>query len=234
MILRRIANAFKKQDWFVVFIEIVIVVIGVYIGIFLGDIQEAQKFKKETDTALIALESEMRGDLDRLDEVIDIQTKMVANQKHLIDLLQTEPYDTDQIGDLLIKVIKDNSTFFPNRSAYKAMESGGFLAALPDEKLRLYLTRLFEREYVRQDVNATWYDDVGFKFGMEHISHYWDRDNKRFMPGAPNAPIILRNGLWQVHEQGAFYLDFLTGTVRPGIVEALEMIDAYQGEETSQ
>lgn len=234
MIFRRIAHAFRKQDWFVVFIEIVIVVIGVYIGIYLGDIQEAQKFKHETDTALVALESELRADLVRLDEVIDIQTNMVATQQRLINLLSTEPYDTDQIGDLLVKVINDNSTFFPNRSAYQAMESGGFLAALPDEKLRLHLTRLFEREYDRQDANATWYDDLGFKFAMEHISNNWDRDKKRFMPGAPNAPIILQNGLWPVHEQGAFYLGFIAGTVRPGIVEALDMIDAYQGEEAKQ
>jgi len=234
MIFRRVANAFRKQDWFVVFIEIVIIVIGVYIGIFLGDIQDAQKFKHETDTALLALESEMRADLVRLDEVIDIQTKMVARQESLIDLLNTEPYDEEQIGTLLVSIINDNSTFFPNRSAYKAMESGGFLAALPDEKLRLQLTRLFEREYVRQDVNATWYDDLGFKLGMEHMSQNWDRDNKRFMPGAPNAAIIVRNGVWPVHEQGAFYLDFLKTTVRPGIVEALEMIDEYQGEEAKE
>ena len=35
MILRRLAEAISRQDWFVVF--------GVYIGIYLGDIQAARR-----------------------------------------------------------------------------------------------------------------------------------------------------------------------------------------------
>ncbi len=33
MILRRLANAIRQQDWFVVTIDILIVVLGVFIGI---------------------------------------------------------------------------------------------------------------------------------------------------------------------------------------------------------
>jgi len=33
MILRRIAEAFRRQDWFTVFIETMIVVLGVFIGL---------------------------------------------------------------------------------------------------------------------------------------------------------------------------------------------------------
>jgi len=233
MIFRRVADAFRKQDWFVVFIEIVIVVIGVYIGIFLGDIQEAQKFKKETDTALAALEAELRLDLVRLDEVIAVQTNMVAQQRRLIDLLSADTLDKEEIGTLLIFIINDNSTFYPNRAAYKSMESAGYLAGLPNEDLRLHLTRLFEREYTRQDFNSVKYDDLGFQFGMEHISQNWDRDAKIFLTEEKKAAAILKNGVWMVNDQGAFYLEFISGTVRPGITQALEMIDQYQGEEGS-
>jgi len=232
MILRRISEAIRRQDWFVVFIEIVIVVIGVYIGIFLGDIQAEQKFKKETDTALAALEAELRLDLVRLDEVIAVQTNMVDQQRRLIDLLNTEPFDREQIGDLLIRVINDNSTFYPNRAAYKSMESAGYLAGLPNEELRLHLTRLFEREYARQDFNSVKYDELGFQFGMEHISQNWDRDKKEFLVEETTAAAMLENGLWMVNDQGEFYLEFIVETIRPGIVEALRMIDDYQGEET--
>lgn len=230
MILRRIASAIKNQDWFVVFIEIIIVVLGVYIGIYLGDIQEDRKFKQETDIALQALETELRSDLIRLDEIIEVQSNMVATQRHLIDLLKDEPLDENQIGDLLIFIINKNSTFYPNRAAYQTLQASGYLAALPDEDMRLHITRLFEREYVRQDFNSVKYDELGFQFGMEILATYWDRDERRLLPGNPNGHIIIRSAVWPIHEQGTFYLLFITETIRPDIVDALEMIDDYQGE----
>jgi hypothetical protein len=33
MILRRIASAFRRQDWFTVFVETMIVVLGVFLGL---------------------------------------------------------------------------------------------------------------------------------------------------------------------------------------------------------
>ena len=33
MILRRIAEAFRRQDWFTVFVETMIVVVGVFVGL---------------------------------------------------------------------------------------------------------------------------------------------------------------------------------------------------------
>ena len=37
MILRRITEAFRKQDWFTVAVETLIVVLGVFLGIQLGN-----------------------------------------------------------------------------------------------------------------------------------------------------------------------------------------------------
>jgi hypothetical protein len=43
MILRRLTNAFRKQDWFTVVIETLIVVFGVFIGIQMANWNEAQQ-----------------------------------------------------------------------------------------------------------------------------------------------------------------------------------------------
>jgi len=232
MILRRIASAVKKQDWFVVVIEIVIVIIGVYIGIYLGDIQEARKFKQETNTALQALEAELRSDLVRLDEVIEDQTRLVANQNELINRLTAGESEGPGIGDLMRQITNENDTFFPNRGAYATLQSEGYLAALSDKEISLQITRLFEREFQRQEYNAALYDDLGFKLAGETVALYWDHTTDTLLPGVANGRILIRNSVLIFNNQGSFYLDFLTGTVRPELVKTLEMIDEYQeGEE---
>lgn len=227
MILRRLAEAITRQDWFVVFIELLIVVFGVYIGIYLGDIQSARQHAIETDQALLALESELRSDIERLDEVIALQSNRVREQQELLRLWSSEDSDGETISTIVHTVLKDNSTFFPNRSAYTAMQTGGYLAALPDEKLRLNITRLFEREYTRQDQNAIFYDELSFDFSNLILARHWDRINHRPLGDPATARANLRNGIITVHVQGQFYFDFVTGRVRPDIVETLEMIDAY-------
>lgn len=228
MILRRLAEAINRQDWFVVFLELLIVVFGVYIGIYLGDIQAARQQMIETNVALEALESEMRSDLLRLDEVIAIQTNRVREQKELIELWSDETSDHAEVAPRLELVFRDNSTFFPNRSGYRAMQEGGYLAALPDENLRLTLARLFEREYNRQDQNAEFYDELGFDFSLFVLPTHWDRVSNRPLGNRADSLAALRSGMITVHDQGQFYFEFITGRVRPDIVSTLEMIDAYQ------
>lgn len=228
MILRRLAEAIKRQDWLVVFLELLIVVFGVYIGIYLGDIQAARQQMVETNLALEALESEMRSDLVRLDEVIAVQTNRVREQQELIKLWSDEDGDYAEVAPRLELVFRDNSTFFPNRSAYRAMQESGHLAALPDEALRLTLARLFEREYNRQDLNATFYDELGFNFSLLVVPTHWDRINNRPMGDRAVSLAALRNGMITVFDQGQFYFNFITERIRPDIVATLEMIDAYQ------
>lgn len=228
MILRRLADALKRQDWSVVLIELLIVIFGVYIGIYLGEIQSARQHGRETDQALAALEQELRSDLVRLNEVIAVQTMRVREQKELIQLWGSAESDSEQIAQRIESVLFDNSTLFPNRSAYEAMRTGGYLATLPDDALRLNISRLFEREYARQDLNATFYDQLSFDFSNMILAENWDRVNKHLMGDATHAMASLRNGMMTVGDQGQFYFDFITEQVRPDIVEILRMIDDYQ------
>lgn len=230
MILRKIGEGIRRQDWFVVFIDILIVVFGVYIGIWLGNIQAARLQNAETNQALVALRSELQSDLVRLDEIIAIQTKRVSDQDRMISLWSGDEGDDGSVAVILQTWLKDNSTFFPNKSAYSTMQNGGYLASLPDETLRLAITRLFEREYARQDINAAIYDELNFDFANSNLATYWDRVNGKPLGDPDIARVILRNGMIAIRDQGQFYLDFVSTQIRPGIVETLNMIDLYQNE----
>jgi len=228
MILRRVIEHVKAQNWTAVALDFVIVVAGVYLGIFLGAVQENRSYARQTAQALLALETELRSDLERLDEIIALQTRKAEEQRQAVELLAAADVDEETLGPILERMVGENDTFFPNRSAYRAMQTGGHLAALADDALRIQLTRLFERDYVRQDFNAEYYDRQAFDFSNTIMADYWDRVDQRLMPDAPNAAIILRNGVLVIRDQGDFYLKFTVETIRPEIEKSLSMIDAFQ------
>ncbi len=228
MILRRVTDHVKTQNWFAVGIDFLIVVAGVYIGIYLGDIQTERQHARETGQALLALESEMRSDVDRLDEIIALQTLKAADQHRIIEILGATNVETEELNRLLEIMVGANDTFFPNRSAYRALQTGGHLAALPDEALRIQITRLFERQYLRQDFNSVAYDEQVFTFSSTILAETWDRVGWKLMTSRADSAVILRNGVLVVRDQGDFYLNFLTGTIRPEIIRTLDMIDTYQ------
>lgn len=229
MILSRVIEHLKHEHWTAIFIDFVIVVTGVYLGIYLGDVRDARNFTIETRQSLQALESEMRADLKRLDEIIAFQTRKDAEQHRAVTLLSADHLNNEELNRLLEKTVGDNDTYYPNTSAYESMKTRGYLAALPDAALRLELTRLFERDYNRQEINAEYYDQQVFQFSDTILAKCWDRVGHKMMPGTKNCAILLRNGILVIRFQGDFYLNFLAGTIRPEIIKSLAMIDAFEG-----
>lgn len=67
MILRRLTNAFRKQDWFTVVIETLIVVFGVFIGIQMANWNEAQADRARELRLLAELRAELVESIEQLE-----------------------------------------------------------------------------------------------------------------------------------------------------------------------
>lgn len=76
MILQRVASAIKRQDWFQVTIEILIVVIGIFLGLQVQAWYDARSDEAEEKLVLNALASDYRANI----EMMDIQL-IYANEK---------------------------------------------------------------------------------------------------------------------------------------------------------
>jgi hypothetical protein len=61
MILRRIAEAFRRQDWFTVFVETMIVVLGVYLGLQVNNWNAARSERAKESFAIAALRSDFQA-----------------------------------------------------------------------------------------------------------------------------------------------------------------------------
>jgi hypothetical protein len=68
MILRKLAEAIRKQNWFTVVLEILIVVIGIFLGLQANDWNQARQDRALELHYLARLQADLGNDLERLDE----------------------------------------------------------------------------------------------------------------------------------------------------------------------
>ena len=69
MLLRRVKAHIQKEDWFAVFIDFIIVVVGVHIGIQLGNWNTERADKIAYKQALERFALEMQDNLKTLDQL---------------------------------------------------------------------------------------------------------------------------------------------------------------------
>jgi len=95
MILRRIATAFRRQDWFTVFVETMIVVLGVFIGLQVNNWNEARADHRREAVYLQGLAQDIRIDIADIDEIIRVSTlrmsAMSSNRRAGVSRLNRRP-----------------------------------------------------------------------------------------------------------------------------------------------
>ncbi|MHA1544048.1 MAG: DUF6090 family protein, partial [Alphaproteobacteria bacterium] len=145
MILRRLAEGFKNQDWFVVLIEIFIVVVGIYIGLQVSAWDDARKDRIREIAALSQLRTGMEEDLVILEEALLRFQKIEARVTVLLDHIKAgKPYTTDLDADF--GTLYGTYTQRLNWAAYESLKSEG-LGLISDTDLRFQITQIFEKTY---------------------------------------------------------------------------------------
>ena len=144
MIFNRIAQGLRRQDWFTAVLELVILVIGIYIGLQVDDwVTERQERASET----MYLELLAR-------DVAELQDQVAAQhafEKDKVDaaaraykLLTTEnpSVHKSELGELLTS-LSGRRTLSLISSTYEQMVSSGHLQLIRDRELRDRIVRLF-------------------------------------------------------------------------------------------
>tara|TARA_R110002020_G_scaffold263353_3_gene477873 strand:- start:10967 stop:11671 length:705 start_codon:yes stop_codon:yes gene_type:complete len=84
MILRRLTNAFRKQDWFTVVIETLIVVLGVFIGLQVGNWNDAARDRTQEAIVLDQLEREFTSVVEAAKEAkVEADISLTATRQVL-------------------------------------------------------------------------------------------------------------------------------------------------------
>jgi len=227
MILRRFTEHIKEQNWFAVGLDVIVVIVGIFLGMQVTDWNDKRNLQTEILIGLEAFEKELVSDMERVDEIIKIQTHRTGLYADTVTHLIGTEMSKEFLSDKFYEFFAYNDTFFPNKAAYDAMRDAGYLSALPDQELKLQISKMFERLYVRQSTNADIYDNLLFGFGSNVLSAHWDSHNGMML--TENSAIIMTNNINVIKGQAVFYKNYLEQTVKPAMKLTLDMIDNYQG-----
>lgn len=84
VILRRIVERLKRQEWTTVAIELVLVVVGVFIGIQVSNWNEARKEHALEAVYLDRIAADIRSDIVEMDEIIRVSTVRMSVLNRLL------------------------------------------------------------------------------------------------------------------------------------------------------
>ena len=167
MILRRIASAFRRQDWFTVFVETMIVVLGVFLGLQVNNWNGARANQGIVATHLTEIAQDLRSYLDFHDKLYDSAIARIAAVDYIYDKafdrklpdvlrLSVETWkvpETPPIREADLDVIMGSVNLIRitvgSRNGYESLISSGHLGLLENRDLARSIQQYYDQ-----------YDDV--------------------------------------------------------------------------
>ncbi len=144
VILNRIAQGVRKQDWFTAILELVILVIGIYIGLQVDD-WTSEREDLQTETIYIEL---LARDVVELQQQVEAQHAFEKDKVNVAarayELLTSDDPSAHQVelGELLT-ALSGRRTLSLVSATYEQMVSSGHLQLIRNPKLRDKLVRHF-------------------------------------------------------------------------------------------
>ena len=175
MIKRRLRERLKQQDWLGVWIELALVIVGVFLGIEVANWNEQRRERAQERAYEMRIAQDVRSDVADLDEVIRVSSVRMALLNRLLPNASGQPLPTgfdSARGRVTIERVQRYdaknglspgfSLFIltpldANRSAYETMISTGAIAATTD----IATLRKIQNYYAAVD------REIHFEVGLE-------------------------------------------------------------------
>jgi hypothetical protein len=142
MIVRRLSDAFRRQDWFTVIVETLIVVFGVFFGLQVNNWNEARKQAELQATLLERLEEEFLALEPVVADLVAFSQSAQKSTAEVVNALRQETPPTDEatFRDALARA--NWALSVPQvATAYSELVSTGRLADIRNVELRKALIR---------------------------------------------------------------------------------------------
>ena len=156
MLLRRISDHVKAQNWTAIAIDFVIVVVGVFIGIQVSNWNEGRQNENRTQNyysrLIDDLDSERRALVARLDYM------EVTDRYGHAALAALKDQSAKQTSQFLVALYQASQiwTYSVQRATYDEILSSGVAETIPDPELRTHLANVYlNAEATRQIIVTT-------------------------------------------------------------------------------
>ena len=146
MLLRRITQHVNDQNWFAVWIDFIIVVIGVFIGIQVANWNDARASKAQEGAILVQLGDEFSEIKEALEKQISVRRTYVNDIGYLIDSLEGEvPSPDETVIKRALTAARSTGRRPASSSAYLQLMSNSDLARLSNANLKRALVQYHAR-----------------------------------------------------------------------------------------
>ena len=130
------------------FYQILIVIIGVYLGITFESIASEHDRAKKARAALVQLVGDMKRDDIDMSRVSEAQQSQARDYSEIAQWLVNAPTAPSVRIDSLLEKVITSSTVYPRRGLYASMIAAGQLSLLPED-LSGSIVNLYENVYTR-------------------------------------------------------------------------------------
>lgn len=170
MIFRRLTHAFRKQDWFTVVVEIMIVVLGVFIGLQVNNWNEARQDSVREVRYLERMAEDFVSIQDRIQRGRQAADNSMASC--LIALQAINVFNGEQPGELpteeqlfdAVSHCGDNIRPTGTSATLQEMIASGAFAQLHNERLR---SLLYEFDQSVEMFNDSYKDNMSYAFNKD-------------------------------------------------------------------
>ncbi|HPE48086.1 MAG TPA: hypothetical protein PLR76_06810 [Hyphomonas sp.] len=191
MILRRITNAFSRQDWFTVFIETLIVVLGVFLGLQVNNWNAGRANRAMETTYLELLRRDLRTIVVDLENQIEFEQFQVRLANDAVSIIEQPPSELrkKQLGMTLTQ-LGARRTMRIDSPTFLDLQGSGRLGLVSDPDLRSAILSYFfgmQRWEAVIDKNNEFFVDNSFNTFTDDLSvgyWFWDEDVMNLTPPA--------------------------------------------------
>jgi hypothetical protein len=190
------------------FFQIIIVVLGVFLGITFESMASERDRTGKAHDALDQLVADMRRDDADMHRIIAQQRGQERDFGEIaVWLSDSTTTGSARIDSLLEKVVT-SLTVYPRRGAYTSMIASGQIALLPED-LAASVVNVYENVYSRLSANGEHYDYSLERDFLPAYAHSWDPTRQGLIAADPSDRIRFRNHLLLMRAWSGYYRDLV-------------------------
>lgn len=174
MILRRVIQHVKDQHWTAIWIDLVIVVVGVFIGIQVANWNAERETSKKSAVFTERLKADLRGEAWGYEYLILYNKDILANAERVLAAMDGEAEMTDE--QFVISAYRASQYKYNvrQRATYDEMISTGSIGLIADQTLRktaveMYTSTLFDE--ISRDGQKSEYREIFRRSVSKDVQH---------------------------------------------------------------
>ena len=152
MLLRRVTKHITDQNWFAVFIDLVIVVFGVYMGIQVANWNDEKAGEAQAKVLLNRIYNDLNNDILSIETELKYQAVVRNYSMTAIDALNNENSVSDEQFVIGAYQASQINTVWSNRATYNEMLSTGQINLITNEELKADIFGHYAVDYANVDL----------------------------------------------------------------------------------